>query len=56
MGKAIVVIIFALAVCWGISHFINLDVVSFYIAGVGITRTMLVAALGVGVCYRLIKR
>lgn len=56
MGKAFVVIIFALAVCWGFAHFVNLNVVSFTIAGVGITRTMWIAAIGVGVCYKLIKR
>ena len=57
MGKAIVVGIFALAVCWGSSHFVNLNVISFYVAGVGITRTMLTFGVGVGLCaYLLGKR
>jgi hypothetical protein len=56
MDKAAVVVVFALAVCWGCAHFVNLNVISFYVAGIGITRTMLVAALGMGLCYKLINK
>lgn len=56
MKKAIVVVVFALALCWGVSHFANLNVITFTVAGVGITRTMLCAAFGVGLCAWLMGR
>jgi hypothetical protein len=56
MGKAIILGVFALALCWAVAHFINLDVISFHVAGIGITRGFLVFGAGVGLCLRLAQR
>lgn len=55
MKRGIVYIVFGLALCWVVSAYMNLNVVSFHIAGVGITRTMLCALMGVGLCAWLVR-
>lgn len=55
MKKAVLVAVFALCVCWGVAHFINLNVVTFTIAGVGITRTMLTFGFGMGLAVYLMR-
>lgn len=56
VGKALVVVVFALALCWALSQFLNLNVVSFTLGGVGITRTMVAALFGVGFCVWLMGK
>lgn len=56
MGKVAVVIIFALAVCWGAQKFINISGTAFTLAQVPISWTMVVFVGGVGLCYFLVKK
>lgn len=56
MKKAILFGVFALAFTWGVSHLVNLTVVSFVLAGIPITRSVLTLSLGVGLCSWLSHR
>lgn len=56
MGKAVVVGIFSLAVCWGVQKFVNLETVAGHVAGVPISWTMIVFGSGVGLCVWLMGK
>lgn len=56
MGKAIVAGVFALALCWGVQKFVNLETVAGHLAGVPISWTMIVFGSGIGLCVWLGRR
>lgn len=56
MGKAIVVGVFALAMCWGVQKFVNLSATVGHVAGVPISWTMVVFGASCGLCVWLTGR
>jgi hypothetical protein len=53
--KAVIVIVFALACCWGVGHFINLGGMVFSLAGVPITWSTLLFCGSAGLIYHRVK-
>ena len=55
-GKVVVVVVFSLAMCWGVQHFINLNGTVGHIAGVPISWAMLCFCASMGLCIRLVSK
>lgn len=45
LGKVLVAIVFAVAICWGVQRFVYLGGLAFSVAGVGFSWTMVTFAL-----------
>jgi hypothetical protein len=55
MVKSFIVATFALSVCWGISHFVNLGHTVFVAAGVPISGGVLLFCIAAGLVYNRVK-
>jgi hypothetical protein len=56
LGKVFVVIIFSLAMCWTVQHFVNLSTTVFTVAQVPISWTMLCFCASMGLCGWLLGK
>lgn len=53
--KVVIVIVFALACCWGISHFVNLGHTVFSLAGIPVSGGVILFCLSAGLVYGRVK-
>lgn len=53
--KAVIVGVFALACCWGVSHFVNLGHTVFSAAGIPISGGVILFAVSAGLVYGRVK-